>query len=432
MRILIVSTFFPPLNSIASLRPYSWAKYWTRNGHDVTILTTKKEVDPQTSLKLVNHGYKIIEVNYLESIQRFRSTYQQQAETNSSVSDNRFKKPFKILFSLFHWIRHRTGVLNACRLPDLTHAWVRPALKAVDQQAPWDLVVSSCGPYPVHLVAHGLKERGQAKRWIADFRDLWSDSLIYPGIFPLTLYEKSLEKRLMANADVLTTVSDPLRKTLADKYGGHRVFTIENGFDPDELSQIPKDPIFPQDGKIRIVHTGSIYLDKRNPRPLFEAIRTLANDPAYQHILDRLEVLFVGTSQANLQQMINQFEVNKWVKLTGFYSWGDALRMQRDASYLLFLPWTDLSVDGVLTGKLFEYLFSGTPILSVGAEELEASQKLILEAGAGEVFTKGTQDIIQFLRNALIPQSNPPKIALKPEIVKRYHREHLAHRLLKL
>lgn len=35
MKILIVSYYFPPQNSIASLRPYSWAKWWRRAGHDV-------------------------------------------------------------------------------------------------------------------------------------------------------------------------------------------------------------------------------------------------------------------------------------------------------------------------------------------------------------------------------------------------------------
>ena len=37
MNILIVSHYFPPGNSIAALRPYSWAKYWSRMGHQVTV-----------------------------------------------------------------------------------------------------------------------------------------------------------------------------------------------------------------------------------------------------------------------------------------------------------------------------------------------------------------------------------------------------------
>ena len=47
MRILIVTHYFPPENAIASLRPYSWAKYWTAIGHQVTVLTTQEAVSEQ-------------------------------------------------------------------------------------------------------------------------------------------------------------------------------------------------------------------------------------------------------------------------------------------------------------------------------------------------------------------------------------------------
>ena len=62
MRILIISTFFPPLNSIASLRPYSWAKYWVLEGHEVTVLTLAKEEDPKVALNYPNPGFRLIEV----------------------------------------------------------------------------------------------------------------------------------------------------------------------------------------------------------------------------------------------------------------------------------------------------------------------------------------------------------------------------------
>ena len=47
MQILIVTHYFPPENTIASLRPYSWAKYWTRSGHQVTVLTTQEPIAEQ-------------------------------------------------------------------------------------------------------------------------------------------------------------------------------------------------------------------------------------------------------------------------------------------------------------------------------------------------------------------------------------------------
>ena len=59
MKILIVSTYFPPANSIASLRPYSWAKWWSRAGHDITVLTTEKD-KRSNDFKLDCKGFKIL------------------------------------------------------------------------------------------------------------------------------------------------------------------------------------------------------------------------------------------------------------------------------------------------------------------------------------------------------------------------------------
>jgi hypothetical protein len=40
--ILLVTRSFPPLNAVSSLRMYQWAKYWSRGGVRVTVLTTTK------------------------------------------------------------------------------------------------------------------------------------------------------------------------------------------------------------------------------------------------------------------------------------------------------------------------------------------------------------------------------------------------------
>ena len=49
LKILIISAFFPPQNSIGGQRPYSFAKYWSRMGHSVDVLTTAKdEIDLDT------------------------------------------------------------------------------------------------------------------------------------------------------------------------------------------------------------------------------------------------------------------------------------------------------------------------------------------------------------------------------------------------
>ena len=38
MNVLIIATFFPPDTAIAAVRPYLFAKYLTKMGHQVTVL----------------------------------------------------------------------------------------------------------------------------------------------------------------------------------------------------------------------------------------------------------------------------------------------------------------------------------------------------------------------------------------------------------
>ncbi|MFM8917928.1 MAG: hypothetical protein ACKOGP_09325, partial [Bacteroidota bacterium] len=64
MRILIISTFFPPQNSIASHRPYSWAKYWSKAGHEVVVLTTPKKKNSNQTIDTSQGGFQVVEKGY--------------------------------------------------------------------------------------------------------------------------------------------------------------------------------------------------------------------------------------------------------------------------------------------------------------------------------------------------------------------------------
>jgi hypothetical protein len=400
-------------------------------GHDVTVLTTVKQKGHLADLHLPNRGFKVIDVPYPTFFTGMKQEYQSATalqgnhSTNPLSLKNRLKRG---LFSLFDTIRHKRGIFNGCRMPDFSDLWIRPALKAVEGQNFWDLVISTAGPYTVHIVGSSLKKRGRAKRWIADYRDTWSDNYIYPGIFPFNIFEAYLEKRLLRHADAITTVSQPFADRFKTKYPNIQTYAIENGFDPADLASLEPGPVFPPDGKYRIIHTGTIYAGKRDPTPLLKAIALIKEHPRQHVLLDNLEVLFVGPNQANVGALIRRYGVEKWVKMLGTITRQDALRMQRDANRLLFLPWNDASIDGVITGKLYEYLFSKTPILAVGSTTIEASQRLILEAKAGLVL-HSPEAVAAFL----VEQLKSPaavKNQLDPNFLKRYNREVLAMKIL--
>ena len=367
-------------------------------------------------LKLPNPGFKVIEVPLPGLVRTLK---------NSQV-----KGSPSFLGKLLNSLRERKGILSACRMPDLTDLWIRPALKAIRSEGPWDIVISTAGPYSTHLIANRLKKEKRAKHWVADYRDPWSNNHIYEGLFPFNKIEERLERKILKNANLVTTVSPPLAKEIKEKMQLHHVEVIENGLDLEDLNTIPRKPIFIDDGKFRIVYTGTVYKGKSDPSPLFRSIRKLADNQENAPLLKNLEIIFAGPNLDNVKEMVDQMKVSEWVKCIGFVSREDSLRMQRDAHALLFLPWSDTGKDGVLTGKIFEYLFSGTPIICIGGKQLDASQLLVLEAKAGQFFLH-EDEIVQYLTEHL---SKVRKTASAPNFafLQRYTRESLAHQLLNL
>lgn len=376
MNILIISTIFPPENSIASLRPYSWAKYWTKAGHSVTVLTVPKWVTSTTALDLPTEGFEVWEVSvrWLEWFEYAKEYLLKQIRTDHKLVEKTTKSNSGLNFisyliqnKISNWLynlRAKHGIYYSSRFPDKTDFWVKPAVRQACQKN-WDLIISTSGPYTTHNVAYRLKKSGHAKNWIADFRDLWVDNHVFPGLFPFTVIERQLERKWLKRADVITTVSKPLAEILAEKYRHVAVEVIENGFDEEDLEKIPTENFLQDDDKFRLVYTGAIYPNSRDITPIFKALEVLKTKGFRD--LDRLEIIFFTRQQDLVEKFIQQYDVANWVKYGGFISRTDSLRAQRDASALLLISTKGLaSSRGIITGKVFEYLWLGREIWVIG------------------------------------------------------------------
>jgi len=60
-----------------------------------------------------------------------------------------------------------------------------------------------------------------------------------------------------------------------------------------------------------------------------------------------------------------------------------ALQKQRESQILLFLDWDDSKEKGVIAGKIFEYMATGRPILSVGGSDDNAVTGILEDTNSG-------------------------------------------------
>ena len=108
----------------------------------------------------------------------------------------------------------------------------------------------------------------------------------------------------------------------------------------------------------------------------------------------------------------------------------ESLEIQKKSDLLLFLEWNDPTARGVLTGKLFEYIVSGTPIISLGVTEEHASGKVIKNTKIGNLYNDKNK-----LKKDLMKIINLKKVFFyNPDIkeIEKYSREKQVKKLIKI
>jgi len=109
-----------------------------------------------------------------------------------------------------------------------------------------------------------------------------------------------------------------------------------------------------------------------------------------------------------------------------------ALKKQINASLLLLLESSDLSARGVVTGKIFEYITSGRPIICIGSKPEYEIGKILKETGTGRVFTLKDQKRIEDCITKTL-KGNGLYYSFKPNIknIMKYSRKNIALNFLK-
>ncbi|NNF41708.1 MAG: glycosyltransferase [Phycisphaerales bacterium] len=420
MRILIVSPFFPPQHAVASLRAHSFAHAWADAGHDVSVLTTEKRAD-QAGLELapVGFGVTAIPVPRRWGLEQLRGADHAEPETPSESSSPGWIRVLRAA-------RGRTGVYSGLRMPDLTDAWVRPALAWAREQPPWDAVVSSSGPYTAHLVGLHLRREQHAGTWFADFRDLWTANHLASGLFPFTLRERSLEQQVFDDADAIVTVSDGLADRLRTA-AATPVHVVYNGFATEEIASLNGARRLDEQ-HVHLAYTGTLYPRGQDPRPLLAGLARLRRDEPT--LADRVRLVVAGTRADLWRAPARELGVESRLDVRGLVPRDEALRLQRDAHALVSIEWSQ-PYSGVLSGKLLEYLPWETPILVVGGPPDGSIARLVAEADRGDAVGSDPATIAAWI-GRLARDPAACRRPGRPEVTDRYRRAAQAARLLRL
>lgn len=395
MKILIVSYFFPPYNTIGAVRVGNTAALLAKMGHTVKVLTADK-LNLADTLNIDLEGVEVVRTPWLDvnwPVVRLLGGREKVAQKGFEAPSGPLSKVISSLGAFYkEWVNFPSGYVG----------WypfgVQAGLKLLDRFTP-DLILASYTPPTSLLVAHTLSKRSGIP-WIAELRDLWSQRNFNLASPRRMAAERALEKRVFSNVSGFTSVSQPLVDLLRQRWPNIPAAEIRNGFDPIET---PEHHERAPDAPINILYTGMIYPGLRDPTPLFKAIKLLGPDAS------RVRVNFYGRYQESLVELIDRYDLHDNAQLHGQIPHDEARRLQCAADMLLLLIWDHPDNNSTFTGKLFEYISTRRPILAI-APQAGVAAKLIRERNLGHVATT-PEALADVLRNAL---ANPSTLDSTP------------------
>lgn len=432
-KVLIASYIFPPAGGSGAQRIINFARYLPQFGYEPVILTVENPPEGNIDIDLlekVSPDLKVVRTRTFEP-----DNFDDPKLTLKNFTLKNFKNKM---------IRNYFRFFDFTLIPDEKIGWVKRSVKRgikLIEEDNIEAVITSGPPYSTHILGLNLKQQTGIK-WIADFRDGWTQFSPHfqPHLKRFLKHEEKMEKKVIEGADAVVAVAENILKGFAEKYPDckERVHLITNGFESEDFSLAEKfsdkklEDYFASLDKTQmlIVHTGSLYA-QRNPCDLLKALKELYADNALPH--SAVKVLLVGSFDRTVREMLADSAYKEFVKVHNFVSHRDSIQCIMRSDLLLLIVDNVAVSDRIYTGKIFEYLGSGKPVIALSPLNSPAAS-LITKAGTGKVFKYG--DIDELKKELLSAYELFKKGALKtsPEtkFISSFERKKLTGRLAEI
>lgn len=265
-------------------------------------------------------------------------------------------------------------------IPDARIGWVKPSVTYLSKyisENSIETIITTGPPHSLHLIGLQLKERLGVK-WLADFRDPWT-TIGYHKQLKLTNVSKekhkSLETQVLNTADQIIVTSFTTKKEF-QKITNQPIEVITNGYDYEPTSK------FKLDSKFSIAHIGSL-LSKRNPEVLWRVLSDLVKEN--NDFSKDFQLNFVGAVSENVLESIKDNKLSNYINEVGYISHKEAIAYQKKTQVLLLIEIDSEDTKCIIPGKLFEYMISNRPIISIGPKDSDV-EKIIKETNTGTYF----------------------------------------------
>lgn len=395
INLLIITTYFPPIKSVASQRLLSFVKYLPADQYSIKVLTIGKYFDFRGQFP----GIQNAEVIYIPNTQWLQLA---QFETTSSFLVHKIK-------ALYNRIILKMGINPHGK-------WAKKVTKAAEilhHNWPIDLILAS---YPAaEALQAGLDLAGKFKLpLVVDLRDgiTNNDS---NSISSKVLSQ--LERDVARGASLLVSVSKPILDYFSSMHPSYvnRYAEIRNGFDFDPPEHYTPNPVF------TVTYAGKFYGERR-PDLFFAAVENLLKQSLIENILIRLigvptNYHIPGFLESNLSMLpYTPYEET-------------IMHLQQSDALLLILGKS--SFKGVFSGKLFDYLGTHRTVIAL-CDPDDVAADLIKKCNAGFIAAPDNQHQIEVaIQNSYQLWKEGRLLSANKQLIGEHHRREQANRLHK-
>jgi hypothetical protein len=438
-KVLILTYYWPPSGGAGVQRWLKFTKYLREFNYEPVIYTA---ADPE---------YPSLDESLFRDIPE-----------NLTVLRTRVWEPYK----LYKWFtfqkrgyRINTGFLNKDKqkgpaerisvwirgnwfIPDARKFWIKPSIRYLTRYLkdhPVSLMVSTGPPHSLHLIALGVSEKLHIP-WVADFRDPWTKIDFYQDLMlgrRADRMHQRLERKVLQTANAVTVISQDMKRQF-EEMGGSNLRVIPNGFDPDDFilpGESPEggtatsdDDWIRPDSEFSLTHIGSI-VPSRNPQTLWTVLSGITGEN--KDFANRLKIFLVGAVDYSVIRSVDEAGLTPYVSFVDYLPHRDAIIRLRNSQVLLLLINNTPNAKGILTGKFFEYMNSGRPILAIGPPAGEAA-KVLEETGTGHMVDFNDSRKLKQLILDYFNQYREGKLYLPARNLEKYSRRTLTANMTEL
>ena len=307
-------------------------------------------------------------------------------------------------------------------IPDSRKFWIQPSVKFLTKflnEHHTDIVITTGPPHSMHLIGYELKKRFPIK-WISDFRDPWTE-IDYFHQLPHT--KKTIAKHFQLERKVIETSDSVIvvGHTMKEKFlqFTNEIDLITNGFDDQNINFSKA-----LDGKFSITHIGMMNSD-RNPTILWQVLDEICRTN-FEFKKD-LKIKLIGKIDADILDDLKVFD-DENVECISYVNHQEVMKYQSSSQVLLLCINNVPSANGIVTGKIFEYLQAKRPILAIGPEEGDAA-KIIRDTNAGVIIDFNNKVKLKEQLLLLYQKFQNKSLTSDSNGIEQYHRRNLTEQL---